>query len=165
MNAPADTHAFDPVVIVPVHNAAGDLPALLQRLARIGLPLIVIDDGSTDGTSDALTAWHRDNDASALVVHSHERHRGRGHALRSGFAAAIKAGHTHALTLSADSNDAPGQIQKLVASAREHRHSLILASVNKPHSRGVTSVLLSLEAGVHVSDPRARALSRERRGL
>jgi uncharacterized protein (DUF2062 family) len=194
MNAPADTHPFNPAIIVPVHDTAGGLPALLDRLARIGLPVIIIDDDSTDGTSEApeecghllrvalpaspssgtpgegrgggspvatanvghipLEVWNRDNRTSALVVHSHDGHRGRVHALRAGFAAAIKTGHTHALTLSGDFNDAPDQIQKLVAAAREHPHSLILATANKSHSRGLTSVLLSLEAGVHVHDPR-----------
>ncbi|MDB5301337.1 MAG: glycosyltransferase, partial [Phycisphaerales bacterium] len=192
MNAPANTHPFNPVIIVPGHDTAGGLPALLDRLALIGLPLIVIADNPTDVTSEALRrygnlpaaglplspspgtpgegrgggslvarthttppeAWYRDNRPSALVIHSQGRHRGRAHALRAGFAAAIKAGHTHALTLSIDAEDAPDQIQKLVAAAREHRHSLVLAGANKSHSRGLTSVLLSLEAGVHIRDAR-----------
>ncbi|HWE97279.1 MAG TPA: DUF2062 domain-containing protein [Tepidisphaeraceae bacterium] len=194
MNAPADTHPFDPAIIVPLRDAAGELPALIERLASIDLPLIVIADGPADGISQALEGCRtfvgaglpltpssgtpgegrgggsppdtakephdppairsRANGPSALVIHSNNRHRGRGHALRAGFAAAIKAGHTHAVTLRATANDTVEAIQTLISAAREHRHSLIVSSAEEFHSRGPTSVLLTLESGVHVRDPR-----------
>ena len=77
-------------IIVPVYNEVRTVRAVLDRLIAIDLPLpreiLVVDDGSTDGTGDLLTAAERDG-LPVTVIRS-ERNGGKGSALRKGLARA-----------------------------------------------------------------------------
>ena len=77
-------------IIVPVYNEVRTVRAVLDRLIAIDLPLpreiLVVDDGSTDGTGDLLTAAERDG-LPVTVIRS-ERNGGKGSALRKGLAQA-----------------------------------------------------------------------------
>src|SRR5207244_3274681 len=47
-------------VVVPVYDAARRLPALLEALARQSVPagqIVLIDDGSSDGSADVAASW------------------------------------------------------------------------------------------------------------
>jgi glycosyltransferase involved in cell wall biosynthesis len=77
-------------IIVPAYNEARTIAAVIERLHEIDLPapreIIVVNDGSKDGTRevlDGLAAAH-----PGLVVVHVEPNRGKGHALRVGFARA-----------------------------------------------------------------------------
>lgn len=76
-------------VVVPVYNEASTLPAAVERLRNTGLPMqiILVNDGSTDGSektlADLAISGHDD-----LTIIEHESNRGKGAALRTGFAAA-----------------------------------------------------------------------------
>ena len=75
-------------IIVPVYNEAGTVRLVLDRLVSIDLPLareiLVVDDGSTDGTAAALAAAVRDG--LPVTVISPGRNGGKGSALRIGLA-------------------------------------------------------------------------------
>jgi len=86
--------------VIPCFNEANTIAALVTAVRR-RLPLvIVVDDGSTDGTS-ALA-----KDAGALVV-SHEHNRGKGAALQTGLSQALAQGFEWAVTLDGDAQHAP----------------------------------------------------------
>src|SRR5215204_4292601 len=73
-------------IIVPVYNEVRTVRAVLDRLVSIDLPLpreiLVVDDGSTDGTGDLLGAAERDG--LPVTVIRCARNGGKGHALRAG---------------------------------------------------------------------------------
>ncbi|MEO8070698.1 MAG: glycosyltransferase family 2 protein [Acidobacteriota bacterium] len=77
-------------IIVPVYNEAATIAAVVERLLSIDLPvpreLIVINDGSTDGTRVVLDGL-RGRSPLLAIVHE-ETNRGKGHAVRLGFARA-----------------------------------------------------------------------------
>ena len=52
-----EANRFHPVVIAPTFNNARTLMEVLRRVDQIGLPIIVVNDGSTDGTAAILEAW------------------------------------------------------------------------------------------------------------
>jgi glycosyltransferase involved in cell wall biosynthesis len=73
-------------VVVPVYDEAGTVRALLDRVlaSPVDKEVVVVDDGSTDGTRDVLAKLA---DPRVRVI-LHDRNRGKGAALRTGFAAA-----------------------------------------------------------------------------
>ena len=72
-------------VVVPVYNEAKTVEELVRRVRDSGIPceVIIVDDGSTDGTTEVL---ERLGDASWLRVFTHDCNRGKGAALRTGLA-------------------------------------------------------------------------------
>ncbi len=75
-------------VVIPCYNEVGTIDSLLRRVAEVPLRLevIVVDDGSTDGTRDVLPELERRGLIDRLVLHA--RNQGKGAALRTGFAEA-----------------------------------------------------------------------------
>jgi glycosyltransferase involved in cell wall biosynthesis len=77
-------------VVVPVFNERNTLVEILRRMRAVELPdsiereIIVVDDGSDDGTRDVL----RQLGDSTVRVIMHEQNRGKGAAVRTGFEAA-----------------------------------------------------------------------------
>jgi glycosyltransferase involved in cell wall biosynthesis len=74
-------------VIVPVYNEKATIRQIVDRIRAVPIPkeIIVVDDGSTDGTREVLAEM---TDAGDLRVILHEQNRGKGAALRTGFAQA-----------------------------------------------------------------------------
>lgn len=76
-------------VIVPIYNEAPTIDAAIARLDAAPLPpdltreIVLVDDGSTDGSRERLTALARDRDDIILIMHP--RNMGKGAAVRSGF--------------------------------------------------------------------------------
>jgi glycosyltransferase involved in cell wall biosynthesis len=71
-------------VVIPVFNEAATIDEIIARVRRCGLPceIIVVDDGSTDGTRAALDK-HRERGEITLIAHSVNQ--GKGAALKTGF--------------------------------------------------------------------------------
>lgn len=89
MTAPRDASPALISIIVPVFNEQATIAAVIARLLAIDLPapseIIVVNDGSSDGTRAVLDGLPVT--PAVTVIHS-ERNRGKGHALRLGFARA-----------------------------------------------------------------------------
>jgi glycosyltransferase involved in cell wall biosynthesis len=69
--------------LVPAYNEAATIVELLDRVAALELDtqIVIVDDGSTDGTGDLAEEWSRGRDG---VVVLHQANRGKGAALRAG---------------------------------------------------------------------------------
>ena len=81
---PAD---FKLSVVIPVYNEVRTLATVVQRVRATGLQLeiVIVDDGSRDGTRDLLALWRDDPQQADLKIVLHERNLGKGGALRTGF--------------------------------------------------------------------------------
>ncbi|MFW6171167.1 MAG: glycosyltransferase family 2 protein [Planctomycetota bacterium] len=78
---------FQLSVIIPVFNEAETLERAIDRVQQTGLPLqlVLVDDGSTDGTRDVLSRYEGKPDCKVVY---HAKNQGKGAALKSGLAAA-----------------------------------------------------------------------------
>ncbi|HKT79431.1 MAG TPA: glycosyltransferase family 2 protein [Vicinamibacterales bacterium] len=106
-------------VIVPVFNEVRTVQELLHRVRAvpIDLEVIVVDDGSTDGTRDLLARLPLD-----VKVILHDRNRGKGAALRTGFAAA--SGDV-LIVQDADLEYDPSEYPKLLQPIRDGRADVV----------------------------------------
>jgi len=73
-------------VVIPVYNEAATVATAVARVRALDIPLeiICVDDASTDGTGEVLERLLTEGQIDRLL--RHERNRGKGAALRTGFA-------------------------------------------------------------------------------
>ncbi len=90
------------LVLVPAHNESARIGAVVEAALR-SLPVLVVDDGSTDATARAAAA------AGATVI-PQSPNQGKGAALRSGFRWAIEHGIEAVVTIDGDGQHDPGEI-------------------------------------------------------
>ncbi|HEX9793368.1 MAG TPA: polyprenol monophosphomannose synthase [Planctomycetota bacterium] len=103
-----------PLVVLPTYDEARNLPSLLPEIlaAVPGLQVLVVDDGSPDGTAAGV------RQAALPGVHLLERpgKRGLGSAYRDGWKWALARGHDPVLTMDADWSHHPRHLPDLLAS-------------------------------------------------
>jgi len=111
------------VALIPGYNEAPRIGAVIRE-ARQHLPVIVVDDGSSDGTADVA------REAGATVVEQRPN-QGKGAALRAGFRRAIDDDATAILTLDADGQHDPREIPGFLdAGAADPPPDLVIGSRN-----------------------------------
>jgi glycosyltransferase involved in cell wall biosynthesis len=103
-------------IVVPVYNEVRTVRAVIERLIAIDLPvareIIVVNDGSTDGTREVLDgAGIRDPGSAIRVIHV-EQNAGKGAAIRRGFS---EANGTIVAIQDADLELDPQQLSTLIA--------------------------------------------------
>lgn len=149
---------FNPVVVAPTYNNARTLGATIDGVVALGLPLIVVNDGSTDATADLLRDAVRRHE---LTVLAHPRNHGKAAALRTAFIAAREAGHTHAVTIDTDGQHDPGEIPRLLERARDAPTALVLGLRDKcaegyparsRFGRRMSNLFIRMESGLRVED-------------
>jgi glycosyltransferase involved in cell wall biosynthesis len=97
--------------VIPVYNHARNVRQVVMAAVASGAPVVVVDDGSTDGSGDAAA-----NIADAIVVR-HEKNRGKGAAILTGLAAvaAHQVPARFAVTVDADGQHNPDDARGLLA--------------------------------------------------
>ena len=106
-------------ILIPALNAAPTLAAVVRAARAEHEPVVVIDDGSSDATG-AVAA-----EAGATVLH-HPVNRGKGGALKTGFAWAKANGFDGVITLDADGQHLPAEISKFLRAREETKADLII---------------------------------------
>ncbi len=107
------------VVAIPVFEGRGRVGDVVRGARASGLPVVVVDDGSSDGSGDEAA------EAGATVLR-HSANRGKGAALQTAFAWAERQGAEAVLTLDADGQHDPAEIPTLVAAHRARPEGLVI---------------------------------------
>jgi len=103
------------LVIIPTYNEVENLPLILARVrkARPDVHVLVVDDGSPDGTGDLA-----DELSAADRAHVHVMHRtakdGLGAAYLAAFAWGLEQGYSVLVEMDADGSHAPEQLYRLL---------------------------------------------------
>ena len=142
--------SMDLTIVVPAYNEAESLPELAEWIDRvctgssIGYELIIIDDGSSDGTWDAVKRISAAN--SRVKGVRFRRNYGKAAALQTGFEAA--SGNV-VITMDADLQDSPDEIPGLVKMIREEGYHVVSGWKKKrydPFVKRITSKLYNYTA-------------------
>ncbi len=139
------------LALIPAWNEAERIRPIIEG-AGAYLPVLVVDDGSTDRTAEVARA------AGAWVIR-HPQNRGKGAALKTGFAWALEHGYDAVLTLDADGQHDPTEIPKLLAALEAGEGELIIGERDFSQmpwprwwSTPLGAWLLSLALGQKVTD-------------
>lgn len=156
-------------IILPVHNEAASLPAVLEGVRAVlgdTVDILVVDDGSKDGSADVA----RRHGARAV---SHLFNMGYGVTLQTGFKLALRGGADWAVIMDADGQHDPISLPVLVAPVLAGTHDVVVGSrfLGSPDYRmpfakrvgvQVFRMMGRVLAGLVVTDPTSgyQALSR-----
>jgi glycosyltransferase involved in cell wall biosynthesis len=137
---------------IPAYEAAFSVGSVVDRTLAIVPDVLVVDDGSRDGTADAARA-------AGGEVHVLPANRGKGAALRAAFEILFSRGFTEVVTLDADGQHLPEEIPSLLAAAPEadlvlgtRDHLFAEMGVVRRFSNRLSSRAISLAAGRPISD-------------
>jgi glycosyltransferase involved in cell wall biosynthesis len=139
--------------LIAAYNEERHVAQVVRDVLRHVPSVFVVDDGSIDGTSQEARR------AGAIVMR-HERNRGKGTALRTGFAHVLREPFTHVVLIDADLQHDPAEIPRLLEAAasgadlvlgeREFlKHAMPAA---RYHSNVIGSRILSAFIGADVAD-------------
>jgi hypothetical protein len=107
------------IVVIPCYQGAATVGDVVRGARAQGLAVVVVDDGSTDGSAAAA-------EAAGATVLRHPANRGKGAALASGFAWAKRHGEDAVLSMDADAQHDPSEIPALLAAHARAPEALII---------------------------------------
>ena len=120
MNAARLAH----VILIPSYNTGARLRDTITCARQLGWPVIVVIDGSTDGTAELVVRMAACDPGLHACVLPHNQ--GKGAAVLHGLRLARSRGFTHALTLDADGQHSTAHIGEMIAVSRAHPDAMVL---------------------------------------
>ncbi|MDR0736578.1 MAG: glycosyltransferase family 2 protein [Zoogloeaceae bacterium] len=113
------------VALIPVFNHGGSVGAVVHALCALGLPVILVDDGSDAATARILTALADKTTDIALL--RHPENRGKGAAVSSGLEyAARQFRASHVLQIDADGQHDPAALPDFLQAAAARPEAVIV---------------------------------------
>jgi len=95
------------IVVIPTYNEVESIGVLLDALKLLSLDILVIDDGSPDGTAELCRA-------RGVEVISRSGKMGLGGAYRSGFAVALERGYANVIEMDADGSHQVSDLARMM---------------------------------------------------
>lgn len=128
-------------VLIPVHNEAQGIGPVVEALRAKDLDVIVIDDGSMDGSGDIAKA-------KGATVLRYDKKNGKGYSLQRGFEYVLKHRYEGVITMDGDGQHDPNEVEQFLKEARGNPTSLIIGnrmqnSHGMPFVRYLTNCFMS----------------------
>ncbi|MBC7606013.1 MAG: DUF2062 domain-containing protein [Burkholderiales bacterium] len=117
-------HHFKVCVIIPTYNNGKTLKRVIDSVLQYTSDLILVNDGSTDGTAQLLKSY------SQLTQIHHQKNVGKGLALRHGFQKALTNQFDYAITIDSDGQHFAADIPKFMDALENYDDALIIGSRN-----------------------------------
>jgi dolichol-phosphate mannosyltransferase len=143
------------LVVVPTYNEADNIDAVVEQVMHLParVHLLVIDDGSPDGTADHVRAARERHPERLTLIERTGGKQGLGSAYLRGFRHALKRGYECVCEMDADLSHDPADLPRLIAPVRADDADLTIGSryaggvrvINWPLKR----LVLSYGAGVY----------------
>lgn len=111
-------------ILIPFYNHEAAIPAVIASLKPLGLPCLVIDDGSDERCQPALTQIAA-REGDWVEVIGYRPNRGKGGAVMRGFEEAHARGYTHVLQIDADGQHDSATVPRLLQLAQQHPNAVI----------------------------------------
>jgi glycosyltransferase involved in cell wall biosynthesis len=115
-----------PCLLITIYEHKDEIGGVVSALEYLGLPCLVIDDGSGAETRRVLDALARAH--PWLSVHSREGNGGRGAALKTGYRLAARRGFSHAVQLDADGQHDASDVPRFLEEIARDPRALVLGA-------------------------------------
>jgi glycosyltransferase involved in cell wall biosynthesis len=123
-------------IIIPVYNHEKTIAEIVKAAVRFSVPVIVVNDGSTDSTRDRI------KNLKGITIISHDENRGKGAALKSGMAEA--SGHSRwAVSIDADGQHNSDDIENFVIFMRDNGLFNLPAGSRRPFLVGMRENMMT----------------------
>jgi len=109
--------------VIPNYNHDLVIRETIVDLIAFNLPIIIVDDGSTNVTQAVLTAINDDFQLVTLI--RREKNGGKGAAVQTGLQAAIDLGWSHSIQVDADGQHDLNDVQRLIEQSKLAPKALI----------------------------------------
>jgi len=145
-------------VVLPIFNEEKKIGGVLETLSKIKLPIILINDGSTDKTLEVIKNTTKQDKNITLI--SHRINLGKGSALRTGAQVAFNNKFDAVIFMDSDGQHDPADLKKFTERLTTKKYDIVLGSRNLDHGvplvrfigNKIASVLVALLFGTYVSD-------------
>lgn len=107
-------------VVIPTYNNRSTIQNTITELLPLVEKVIVVNDGSTDGTEEIL------RELPSIELVNHEKNLGKGAALAHGLARAFELGFSHAVTFDADGQHKAADLPKFKEAVEKNPEALII---------------------------------------
>lgn len=108
-------------VLIPCLNEEAAIGEVVQSVLALGVPVIVVDDGSDDRTPDIVSAL-------PVTLLRHPQRRGKGEGLRTGFREALRQGFDAVLTMDGDGQHLASDIPRIAAAAQRYSNHIVIGA-------------------------------------
>ena len=115
-------------VVVPTYNNAATLQGVVESLLAYTNDVLVVDDGSTDSTTEAIRVL-----GDRITALGYPTNRGKGYALRTAFRRAAELGFDYAITIDADGQHSAKDLAAFIDAIERHPGALIVGSRGFDH--------------------------------
>ena len=112
------------VIVIPVYNHEGAMPGVIAALKPLGLPCLMVNDGSSPDCRKVLEGLAAAESPWLSLIHL-EANQGKGGAVMAGCREAFARGFSHALQIDADGQHTASDIPRFVAASAENPDAVI----------------------------------------
>lgn len=112
------------VLLIPSYNTGDILIDVLQQALATWQPVILVIDGSDDGSVEAVAAFAQSR--PELIILRHQQNHGKGQAVLTGIEYAASKGYTHVLTMDADGQHPAEAVRSFMDISKHNPEALIL---------------------------------------
>ncbi|MDD3520186.1 MAG: glycosyltransferase family 2 protein [Actinomycetota bacterium] len=114
-------------ILIPSYNEEKHIKSVIEKCSVYNLDIIVVDDGSTDNTPLLLSQAASENGIN-LIVLTHEKNKGKGEALKTGFIFACKNNYYGVITIDADGQHSIDEIKDFISEVEKKNPDIIVGS-------------------------------------
>ena len=108
-------------VLIPCLNEEKAIARIVNEVLALGLDVIVVDDGSDDRTPDIVATL-------PVTLLRHDRRRGKGEALRTGFREVLRQGYDAVVTMDGDGQHLAADVPRLIAAAHRYPGHIVIGA-------------------------------------
>lgn len=111
-------------VLIPTYNNCASLEMVIRKVLEYTQGVIVVNDGSTDATENIISQF------SEVEILSYPKNKGKGWALRMGFAHALQMGFDYVITLDSDGQHNPDDLPVFLSEIEIFPNTIIMGARN-----------------------------------